>query len=90
MEAGMNIAEQAVREPAAAAVFTVRVQGRVHRCALSQEALYVLSQRMDPRLDRIDAYVLLKRRVARAATACLAGGAALPPVLQAQHVLAHA
>jgi hypothetical protein len=85
----MNIAQQAVREPPACTVFTVKVDGQVHRCALSQEALYMLSQRMDPRLDRIDAYILLKRRVAHAASACLRNGAALPPVLQACHVAAH-
>ena len=69
-------------------VFTVRLRGQVHRCALSDEALYLLSQEMDPRLDRIDAYLLLKRRVARVALACLDDGAdGLPPVLEARHVL---
>lgn len=86
----MSIAQHAVRESPACTVFTVRVDGQVHRCALSQEALYMLSQRMDPRLDRIDAYILLKRRVASAASACLREGDALPPVLQACHVAAHA
>jgi hypothetical protein len=69
-------------------VFTVRLRGQVHRCALSDEALYLLSQKMDPRLDRIDAYLLLKRRVAIAAQACLDDGAdALPPVMEARHIL---
>ena len=86
----MNVTQQEARESPACAVFTVRVDGQVHRCALSQEALYMLSQRMDPRLDRIDAYILLKRRVARAASACLRNDATLPAVLQACHVAAHA
>jgi hypothetical protein len=69
-------------------VFTVRLRGQVHRCALSDEALYLLSQKMDPRLDRIDAYLLLKRRVAIAAQACLDDGAdALPSVMEARHVM---
>jgi hypothetical protein len=85
----MNVAQQEVRESPACTVFTVKVDGQVHRCALSQEALYMLSQRMDPRLDRIDAYIVLKRRVACAASACLRNDAALPPVLQACHVAAH-
>ena len=72
-------------------VFTVRLRGQVYRCALSDEALYLLSQKMDPRLDRIDAYLLLKRRVALAAQACFDDGAdALPPVLEARHVLREA
>ena len=69
-------------------VFTVRLRGQVYRCALSDEALYLLSQRMDPRLDRIEAYLQLKRRVALAAQACLDDGAdGLPPVMEARHVL---
>jgi len=85
----MNVIQQEVRESPACTVFTVKVDGQVHRCALSQEALYMLSQRMDPRLDRIDAYILLKRRVACAARACLRSDVALPPVLQACHVADH-
>lgn len=85
----MNVTQPEVRQSQACTVFTVKVDGQVYRCALSQEALYVLSQRMDPRLDRIDAYILLKRRVACAASACLRSKAALPPVLQACHVAAH-
>ena len=85
----MKITHQELTESPACTVFTVRVDGQAHRCALSQEALYMLSQRMDPRLDRIDAYIVLKRRVARAASACLRDAATLPPVLQACHVAAH-
>jgi hypothetical protein len=84
----MKTADHASQATSAPTVFTLRLQGRVHRCALSDEALYLLSQKMDPRLDRIDAYLLLKRRVAHAAQACLDdGAAALPPVLEARHVL---
>lgn len=85
----MKVTKEEVSESTACTVFTVKVGGQVHRCALSQEALYVLSQRIDPRLDRIDAYILLKRRVACAASACLRDAATLPPVLQAWHVAAH-
>lgn len=84
----MKTAEQAMQQQCTCTVFTLRLGGQVHRCALSDEALYLLSQSMDPRLDRIDAYILLKRRVARAAQACLDDGAdALPPLLEARHVL---
>jgi hypothetical protein len=87
----MKSAEQAMQQQCACTVFTVRLDGQVHRCALSEEALYLLSQKMDPGLDRIDAYIMLKRRVARAAQACLDDGAdALPPLLEARHVKAHA
>lgn len=86
----MSIAQQIATEASSCTVFTVRLEGRVHRCALSQDALYLLSQGMDPRLDRIDAYIVLKQRVASAAGACLRDGAALPPVLQACHVAAYA
>jgi hypothetical protein len=82
----MNVTQQEVRQPAACTVFTVKVDGQVHRCALSEEALYMLSQRMDPRMDRIDAYIVLKRRVASAASAFLRNDMALPSVLQACHV----
>ena len=86
----MNVTQADVREPGTCTVFTIKVDGQVHRCVLSEEALYMLSQRMDPRLDRIDAYIVLRRRVASAASACLRNDAALPPVLQARHVAAHA
>ena len=87
----MKTAEQAMQQQCACTVFTVRLGGKVHRCALSDEALYLLSQGMDPGLDRIDAYILLKRRVARAAQACLDDGAdTLPTLLEARHVMAHA
>lgn len=87
----MKTAEQALLETSSCTVFTVRLHGEVHRCALSEEALYVLSQKVDPRLDRIDAYIALKRRVARAAQACLdEGAAAVPPLFEARHVMAHA
>lgn len=85
----MNLNQPEVTESRTCTVFTVKVDGQVYRCALSEEALYMLSQRMDPRLDRIDAYILLKRRVACAASACLRNDAVLPPVLQACHVAAH-
>ena len=84
----MKTAEQAVQSMGGATVFTVRLRGQVHRCALSGEALYLLSQQMDPRLDRIDAYLLLKRRVADAALACLENGAlGLPPLMEARHLV---
>jgi hypothetical protein len=84
----MKTAEHASQAPCSQTVFTLRLQGRIHRCALSDEALYLLSQKMDPRLDRIDAYLLLKRRVACAAQACLDDGAsALPAVMEARHVI---
>jgi hypothetical protein len=83
----MKTADQALTPSCVPTVFTVRLHGRVHRCALSEEALYLLSQHMDPRLDRIDAYLLLKRRVADAAQACLEDGAGvLPPLMEARHV----
>ena len=85
----MNVTQLEVRESPACTVFTVKVDGQVHRCVLSQEALYLLSQRMDPRLDRIDAYIVLKRRVVCAARACLRNDAALPAVLKACHVAEH-
>jgi hypothetical protein len=85
----MNVTQAQVRESPTCTIFTVKVGGQVHRCALSEEALYILSQRMDPRLDRIDAYIVLKRRVASAASACLRHHATLPPILQACHVAAH-
>jgi len=85
----MKVTQAEVRESSTCTVFTVKVDGQVHRCALSEEALYMLSQRMDPHLDRIDAYIVLKRRVACAASACLRNDAALPPLLQACHVAAH-
>ena len=85
----MKVTQQEVSESTACTIFTVKVGGQVHRCALSEEALYMLSQGMDPRLDRIDAYIVLKRRVACAASACLRNDATLPPVLQACHVAAH-
>ena len=84
----MKAEEQKVQCSHDPTVFTVRLRGQVHRCALSDDALYLLSQRMDPRLDRIDAYLLLKRRVAHAAQACLdEGDAMLPPILEARHVM---
>ena len=84
----MNTADLALKPSCDTTVFTVRLQGRVHRCALSDEALYLLSQEIDPQLGRIDAYLLLKRRVADVAQACLEEGAAvLPPLLEARHVL---
>ncbi len=87
----MKTAEQVVQEACGCTVFTMRLDGQVHRCALSDEALFLLSQKLDPRLDRIDAYIMLKRRVARAAQACLADGAlTLPPLLEARHVMAYA
>jgi hypothetical protein len=84
----MKTADHATQAHCDQTVFTLRLQGRVHRCALSDEALYLLSQKMDPRLDRIDAYLQLKRRVANAAQACLDDGAAvLPAVLEARHLI---
>jgi hypothetical protein len=87
----MKTADHALKASCDPTVFTLRLHGRVHRCALSDEALYLLSQQIDPRLDRIDAYLLLKRRVADAAEACLEDGAGvLPPVMEARHVLRQA
>jgi hypothetical protein len=84
----MKTADHATQAPCDQTVFTLRLQGRVHRCALSDEALYLLSQKMDPQLDRIDAYLQLKRRVANAAQACLDDGAAtLPALLEARHLI---
>jgi hypothetical protein len=84
----MKTADHAVQAPCDQTVFSLRLQGRVHRCAVSDEALYLLSQKIDPRLDRIDAYLQLKRRVAQAAQACLDGGAAgLPAVMEARHLI---
>lgn len=86
----MKTAEQAARPGCHPTVFTVRLRGQVHRCALSDEALYLLSQKMDPRLDRVDAYLLLKRRVVDAVQACLDDSAGVPPVMEARHVIRHA
>jgi len=87
----MRMEEQLTREHEACTVFSVKLRGEVHRCALSDEALYLLSQTLDPRLDRIDAYIVLKRRVAQAALACLEEGVAgLPSLLEARHVIAYA
>jgi hypothetical protein len=84
----MKTADHVSQAPCDPTVFTLRLQGRVHRCAVSDEALYLLSQEMDPRLDRIDAYLQLKRRVAHAAQACLdEGAAALPAVIEARHLI---
>lgn len=85
----MKTAEQA-RPGRHPTVFTVRLRGQVHRCALSDEALYLLSQKMDPELDRVDAYLLLKSRVVHAVQACLDDSAAVPPVMEARHVIGHA
>ncbi len=87
----MKPADHALKSACEPTVFTVRLQGRVHRCALSDDALYLLSQKLDPRLDRIDAYLLLKQRVAVAAQACLDDGSdALPSLMEACHVMRHA
>ena len=84
----MKTADRLVKPSSEPTVFTLRLQGRVHRCALSDEALYLLSQKIDPRLDRIDAYLLLKRRVANAAQAWLKDGPdRLPPLMEARHLL---
>ena len=87
----MQPADHALKSACDPTVFTVRLRGRVHRCALSDDALYLLSQKMDPRLDRIDAYLLLKQRDATAAQAWLDDGSgALPSLMEACHVLRHA
>ncbi|SMP49105.1 hypothetical protein [Noviherbaspirillum suwonense] len=87
----MKTADHALQPECMPTVFTLRLHGQVYRCAVSDEALYLLSQKMDPGLDRIDAYLLLKRRVACAAQACLDDGAAgLPALMEARHVIAHA
>jgi hypothetical protein len=84
----MKTADHALKPFCDPTVFTLRLHGQVHRCAVSDEALYLLSQQMDPRLDRIDAYLLLKRRVADAAQACLDDGTGvLPALMEARHVL---
>jgi hypothetical protein len=68
-------------------VFTLRIHGSTHRCAVSHEALYLLAQTLDPRLDRVDAYIALKRRVGLAARDCLDRSAGmLPPVIEARHL----
>jgi len=57
---------------------------------MSDAALYLLSQEMDPQLDRVEAYLLLKQRVALAAQACLDDSEGeLPPLMEACHVLRH-
>lgn len=87
----MKTADHALQPDCTPTVFTLRLHGQVHRCALSDDALYLLSQRMDPGLDRIDAYLLLKRRVACAAQAFLDDGAAsLPALMEARHVMPRA
>ena len=84
----MNTADQALQAPCGPTVFTLRLRDGVHRCAVSDEALYLLSQKMDPRLDQVDAYLKLKWLVAHAAQACLDDGAAeLPPVMEARHLI---
>jgi hypothetical protein len=86
-EAMMQMAEQLWQVPRDCTVFTMRIRGSTHRCAVSQEALYLLSQTLDPRLDRIDAYLALRRRVGQAAKACMEQGAGmLPLVLEARHL----
>lgn len=86
----MKPADQALKPSCDPTVFTVRLEGRVYRCALSDDALYLLSQQVDPRLDRIDAYLLLKRRVADATRACLENDAdGLPSLMEARHVMRH-
>lgn len=85
----MQSAERIWREQGDCTVFMLRIRGRTHRCAVSHEALYLLSQTLDPRLDRIDAYIALKRRVGLAAKDCLERGAGmLPPVIEARHLQA--
>jgi hypothetical protein len=83
----MKRAEQIWQAPRDCSVFTLRIRGKTHQCAVSQEALYLLAQTLDPRLDRIDAYIALRRRVGQAARACLEREAGmLPLVLEARHL----
>jgi hypothetical protein len=82
----MKTADHEVQSTGCPTVFTVRLHGQVYRCALSDEALYLLSQKMHPGLDRVDASLMLKRRVAHAAQACLDDGAAVPPLIEARHL----
>jgi hypothetical protein len=83
----MKTAERIWQAPGDCTVFTVRIRGRTHRCAVSHEALYLLSQTLDPRLDRVDACLALRRRVGLAARQCLERGAGLlPPVIEARHL----
>jgi hypothetical protein len=83
----MQTAERIWQAPGDCTVFTVRISGKTHRCAVSHEALYLLSQTLDPRLDRVDAYIALRRRVGLAARQCLERGAGmLPLVIEARHL----
>jgi hypothetical protein len=68
------------------AMFTLRIRGNTYRCAVSQEALYLLAQTLDPRLDRVDAYIALKRRIGLAARDCLDPAGRMPPVIEARHL----
>lgn len=68
------------------AIFTLRIRGRTYRCAVSQEALYLLAQTLDPRLDRVDAYIALKRRVGLVARDCVDRAGRMPPVIEARHL----
>lgn len=45
-------------------VFTVNIQDRVYRCPVSSEALYMLCRDQDPSINQLDAYLLLKNKVA--------------------------
>ena len=83
----MHTSERIWHEDRDCTVFMLRIRGSTHRCAVSHEALYLLAQTLDPRLDRVDAYIALKRRVGLVARDCLERGAGmLPPVLEARHL----
>jgi hypothetical protein len=83
----MQATQRIWQEPRDCTVFTMRIQGKVQRCAVSHEALYLLASGLDPGLDRIDAYIAIRRRVGLAARAWLeSGDGMLPLVLETRHL----
>ena len=45
-------------------VFTVNIKDQVYRCPVSSEALYMLCRGQDTSVSQVDAYLLLKKKVA--------------------------
>jgi hypothetical protein len=71
-----------------AIVFTVRVEGKTYRCPVSQEAMYELCRRQDPRFNRVESYLALKARIVSAAARVLKNGDGALPVLRPEHFAA--
>lgn len=76
-----------VPEASALTVFTVNIDGVVHRCAVSPAALYMLASVSTPQADQLDAYLELKHCVHNAVARLLHQGHSLPAVFEPEHFL---